>query len=104
MTAQNKKYLIYGGVAILVGSLGYYAYNSFTTKAPAQDDNQLPTPTPEPAPAPRVNPFTALLGKTFPSINFKPTQYTYTNPFADVNTAIANVNPLSSSNPSERIV
>jgi hypothetical protein len=30
-----------------------------------------------------------MLNKTFPAINFKPTEYSYNNPFADVNTAIA---------------
>jgi len=99
MTTENKKYLVYGGVALLVGSLGYFIYNAVTSKPivvkNATDDEVLDT---TPTPAPKVNPFTALLGKKFDPITFKPTDYSVKNPFADVNTAIAGVNPFSSSN------
>jgi hypothetical protein len=98
MTPENKKYLIYGGVAFLVGSLGYFVYSTISNKKPtvvenATDDEVINT---TPKPATRVNPFTALLGKKFAPITFKPTDYSVKNPFADVNTAIAN-NPFSSS-------
>lgn len=97
MTTENKKYLIYGGVAFLVGSLGYFVlYTTIYNKKPsvvknATDEEVINT---TPTPAPKVNPFTALLGKKFDPITFKPTDYSIKNPFADTNTAIAN-NPFS---------
>jgi len=104
MTTENKKYLVYGGVALLVGGLGYFIYNAVTNKPIVEkkstDDKVLDT---TPTPAPKVNPFTALLGKEFAPISFKPTDYSVKNPFADVNTAIASVNPFSSSNTGERL-
>lgn len=54
MKIENKKYLIYGGVALLVGSLGYFIYTTirdknsnvvesetvkFTEKEPTSDKN-----------------------------------------------------------------
>jgi len=105
MTPENKKYLIYGGVAFLVGSLGYFVYSTISNKKPsvvenATDDKVIDT---TPTPATRVNPFTSLLGKKFAPITFKPTDYSVKNPFADVNTAIANVNPFSSTDTGERL-
>jgi hypothetical protein len=104
MTTQNEKYLMYGGVALLVGSLGYFIYERITNK-PVEEikstDKVLDT-TPTPAPA-KPNPFTALLGKKFAPISFKPTDYSVKNPFADVNTAIASVNPFSSTDSGERL-
>jgi len=105
MTPENKKYLIYGGVAFLVGSLGYFVYSTISNKKPsvvenATDDGVIDT---TPTPATRVNPFTSLLGKKFAPITFKPTDYSVKNPFADVNTAIANVNPFSSTDTGERL-
>ena len=32
MKAENKKYLVYGGVAFLVGSLGYFIYTTLRNK------------------------------------------------------------------------
>ena len=106
MTTENKKYLVYGGVALLVGSLGFFIYNAVTSKPivvkKATDGTKVINTTP--TPAPKVNPFTALLGKEFAPITFKPTDYSVKNPFADVNTAIASVNPFSSStNTGERL-
>jgi hypothetical protein len=100
MKAENKKYLIYGAVAFLVGSVGYFVYttiskrNSRVVKDASTDETIDTTPTQ----APKVNPFTNLLGKKFAPISFKPTDYSVKNPFADVNTAIASVNPFSSTN------
>jgi hypothetical protein len=106
MTTENKKYLVYGGVALLVGSLGYFIYNAVTSKPivvkNATDETKIINTTP--TPAPKVNPFTALLGKKFDPITFKPTDYSVKNPFADVNTAIASVNPFSSTDTGERLV
>jgi hypothetical protein len=95
MKAENKKYLIYGGVAFLVGSVGYFVYTTISNKKPtlvknATDETIDTTPTP----APKVNPFTALLGKKFEPITFKPTDYSVKNPFANTNTAIADNNPF----------
>jgi hypothetical protein len=106
MKAENKKYLIYGGLAFLVGSLGFFVYSTISKKKPsvvkdASTDEVIDT---TPTPAPKVNPFTNLLGKKFAPISFKPTDYSVKNPFADVNTAIASVNPFSSTNnTSERL-
>jgi hypothetical protein len=95
MTTENKKYLVYGGVALLVGSLGYFIYNAVTSKPivvkNATDDEVLDT---TPTPAPKVNPFTALLGKKFEPITFKPIDYSVKNPFANTDTAIADNNPF----------
>lgn len=96
MTTENKKYLIYGGVALLVGSLGYFVYSTISNKKPTvvdktTDDEVLNT---TPTPAPKVNPFTALLGKKFDPITFKPIDYSVKNPFANTETAIADNNPF----------
>ena len=32
MNIENKKYLVYGGVAFLVGSLGYFVYTTLKNK------------------------------------------------------------------------
>jgi hypothetical protein len=105
MKTENKKYLVYGGVALLVGSLAYFIYNAVTNKPVVEkkstDDKVLDT-TPTPAPV-KSNPFTALLGKKFAPIDFKPTDYSVKNPFADVNTAIASVNPFSTTDSGERL-
>jgi hypothetical protein len=95
MTPENKKYLIYGGVAFLVGSVGYFVYTTISKRNStivknATDETIDTTPTP----APQVNPFTALLGKKFEPIKFKPTDYSVNNPFANTNTAIADNNPF----------
>ena len=54
MTTENKKYLIYGGVALLVGSLGYFVYNTISNKKPSVVDNstddEVLNTTPTPAP------------------------------------------------------
>jgi hypothetical protein len=77
MKAENKKYLIYGGVAFLVGSLGYFIYSTFMKKTPIvvetvttdSTDEELASTT-----TPKVNPFTSLLNTTLPSsIEYKPT-------------------------------
>ena len=103
---KNQIALIWIGT-ITLGVLGGYAFYRATNKKPivVEDtiDEELGT-MPTPAPAPRPNPFTALLGKKFAPIDYKPTDYSVKNPFADVNTAIANVNPFSSSiNNGERL-
>jgi hypothetical protein len=104
MTTENKKYLVYGGVALLVGSLGYFIYNAVTSKPiVVEEKNPYSLPSPTPEPAPKVNPFTALLGKKFEPITFKPFDYSVKNPFANTNTAIANNLFSSSINTGERL-
>ena len=99
MTEKNQIALIWLGSITLVVVAGYFVLKS-TKKKPEvvvdKIDEEIGT-TPKPAPAPKPNPFTALLGKKFDPITFKPTDYSIKNPFADVNTAIASVNPFSSS-------
>jgi LPXTG-motif cell wall-anchored protein len=106
ITEKNQIALIWLGSIALVGVAGYFILKT-TKKKPEVVvdviDEELGT-TPKPAPAPRPNPFTALLDKKFAPIDFKPTDYSVKNPFADVNTAIASVNPFSSStNTGERL-
>lgn len=91
MITENKKYLIYGGVAVLVGSLGYFVYMTISNKKPsvvenATDDKVIDT---IPISERKLNPFTALLEKKFAPIDFKPIDYSIKNQFADTNTAIA---------------
>ena len=107
MTEKNQIALIWLGSITLVVVAGYFVLKS-TKKKPDvvvdKIDEEIGT-TPKPAPAPKPNPFTALLDKKFAPIDFKPTDYSIKNPFADVNTAIASVNPFSSStNTGERLV
>lgn len=83
---KNQTTYIWIGTIALGGIVGYFIYKS-VNKAPEvreynSEDEQTPTPA-------KTNPFTAMLNKTFPAINFKPTEYSFKNPFADVNTAIA---------------
>jgi LPXTG-motif cell wall-anchored protein len=106
ISEKNQIALIWLGSITLVGLAGYFILKT-TKKKPEvvvdKIDEELGT-TPTPAPAPRPNPFTALLDKKFAPIDFKPTDYSVKNPFADVNTAIASVNPFSSStNTGERL-
>jgi len=62
MEAENKKYLIYGGVAFLVGSLGYFIYSTLKNKNPnvAQNVTRV-TPEEEEEITPKTNPFTDML-------------------------------------------
>ena len=108
MTQNTKIALIYGGGIVFASAFAYWMYTIKKNKASVADnaivDNFVEQPTPTPAPV-KPNPFTAMLNTKFPAINFKPTDYSVKNPFADVNTAIANVNPFSSStNTGERLV
>lgn len=41
MNAETKKYLTYGGVALLVGSLGYFIYSTLTKKSLVVDNTQV---------------------------------------------------------------
>lgn len=43
MEAQNKKYLVYGGVAFLVGSLGYFIYTTLKNKKSTVAENETVT-------------------------------------------------------------
>lgn len=106
MTTENKIDIIAKVGAFALGGLIVYAFYKAKMKKPVVDEVLDTTPTPAPTPAPvKKNPFTAMLNTTFPAINFKPTDYSVKNPFADVNTAIADVNPFSSStNTGERLV
>ena len=107
ISEKNQIALIWLGTITLVVVAGYFVLQNTKKKTILVEDKideELGT-TPKPAPAPKSNPFTALLGKTFAPIDYKPTDYSVKNPFADVNTAIANVNPFSSSvNTSDRLV
>jgi len=106
ISEKNQIALIWLGSITLVVVAGYFVLQNTKKKPVVVDkiDEELGT-TPTPAPAPKPNPFTALLDKKFAPIDFKPTDYSYKNPFADIDTAIASVNPFSSSiNTGERLV
>ena len=107
MTQNTKLALIYGGGIVFASAFAYWIYSMKKNKAIVVENepvDELIDTTPTPAPV-KPNPFTAMLNTKFPAINFKPTDYSVKNPFADVNTAIANVNPFSSStNTGERLV
>ena len=100
MTTENKIALISNIGAFALGGLIVYGIYKFTSKKPVENEVLDTTPTPAPV---KSNPFTALLGKKFAPIDFKPTDYSVKNPFADVNTAIAN-NPFSTTDTGERLV
>ncbi len=105
ISEKNQIAIIWLGSITLVVVAGYFVLQS-TKKKPivVEDaiDEELGT---TPTPAPKPNPFTVLLDKKFAPIDFKPTDYSYKNPFADIDTAIASVNPFSSSiNTGERLV
>ena len=104
MTTENKKYLVYGGVALLVGSLGYFIYNAVTSKPEVVEEEKpysLPSPTPV---TEKPNPFTALFGKKFEPLPLKTFDYSVKNPFANTNTAIANNLFTCSINTNDRLV
>jgi hypothetical protein len=104
MTQNTKLALIYGGGIVLASAFAYYIYSMKKNKPivieEAIVDEVEETPIPQPT---KPNPFTELLNKPLPAFSFKPTDYSVKNPFADVNTAIANVNPFSVSNSNGRL-
>lgn len=69
MNADTKKYLTYGGVALLVGSLGYFVYSTIRNKPLVVDNTQLLIGEDENINKPIED-------------NFAPTQ---TNPFSNAN-------------------
>ena len=109
MTQNSKLALIYGGGIVFASLFAYWMYTIKKNKASVADnaivDNFVEEPTPKTEPT-KPNPFTQMLNNPLPSsIGFKPKEYTFNNPFADVNTAIANVNPFNSNaNNTERLV
>lgn len=93
MKENTKLFLIYGGGLVLASAFAYYIYSMKKNKPTVVEDvpvDEVLGTTPTPAPV-KPNPFTALLGKPLPAFSFKPTDYSVKNPFADVNTAIADV-------------
>jgi len=67
MTTENKKYLVYGGVAFLVGSLGYFVYTTLKNKNSNVVESE--TVTPERETTSNTNPFRDMLDN--PSIPTK---------------------------------
>jgi hypothetical protein len=64
MEAENKKYLIYGGVAFLVGSLGYFIYSTLKNKNPNIAQNVTRVTPEEEEITPKTNPFTDILNNS----------------------------------------
>ena len=104
MTQNTKLALIYGGGIVFASAFPYYIYSMKKNKPIFLEEVMIDeieeTPTLQPK---KPNPFTELLNKPLPAFSFKPTDYSVKNPFADVNTAIANVNPFSVSNSNGRL-
>lgn len=75
MKAENKKYLIYGGVAFLAGSLIYFIYTTFNTKPTIVKDATVDTDEETVTTPTKPNPFTDIIkNQTFPeTIGYKPT-------------------------------
>ncbi len=100
MTQNTKLVLIYGGGILFASAFAYWIYSMKKPKpilveeATVEEEQQV-TPT-------KSNPFTELLKKPLPAFSWKPTDYSTKNPFADVQTAIASVNPLTT-NSSDRL-
>lgn len=104
MTQNGKLALIYGGGIVFASAFAYWIYSMKKKQAMVVDNTMVEEVEETPTPAPvKPNPFTALLNTKFAPINFKPKDYSVKNPFADVNTAIANVNPFTATNSNERL-
>jgi hypothetical protein len=88
--------LIYGGGIVFASAFAYYIYSMKKSK-PIVVEETIVDEVEEKVTPTKPNPFTELLNKPLPAFSFKPTDYSVKNPFANVNTAIANVNPFSSS-------
>ena len=71
MKAENKKYLVYGGVAFLVGSLGYFVYTTLKNKNSNVVESE--TVTPEGETTSENNPFRDMLDNPVipPKIDYK---------------------------------
>lgn len=84
MNTETKKYLTYGGVALLVGSLGYFIYSTLTKKPLVLDNTQLvigedesvENPVQNSAPTSKEYLFSELLSKA----NSEPTSIGYKFP------------------------
>lgn len=93
MTQNTKLALIYGGGIVFASAFAYYIYSMKKNK-PIVVEEAIVEKEEEVTPT-KPNPFTELLKKPLSTFNWKPTDYSSKNPFADVNTAIASVNPLA---------
>jgi len=82
---NQKTYILIGTIA-LGGIVAYVIYKNMNKQPEVKYSEEEQTPTPTPS---KTNPFKALLNQKFPEIKFKPTDYSYKNPFANVDTAIA---------------
>jgi hypothetical protein len=60
MKSENKKYLVYGGITFLVGSLGYFVYTTLKNKNANIAKNETVTFS-EKEPASDTNPFRDML-------------------------------------------
>ena len=80
---KNQTTYIWIGTIALGSIVGYFIYKSVNKEPEVRDYDSEDKQTPTPA---KTNPFTALLGKKFAPIDFKPTDYSVKNPFADANT------------------
>jgi hypothetical protein len=71
MKIENKKYLVYGGFAVIVGALGYIAYASIFNKNSNVEETE--TVTPERETTSENNPFRDMLDNPIipPKIDYK---------------------------------
>lgn len=61
MKLENKKYLVYGGLAVIVGSIGYIAYSLIFVKKPVVDKNTTVDTKNETTTSTNTNPFKDML-------------------------------------------
>ena len=74
MKLENKKYLVYGGLAVIVGSIGYIAYSLIFKKKPiVVKDSEVVTEEVKSQPTSTTNPFKDMLDNPVikPSIDWK---------------------------------
>ncbi len=80
MNAETKKYLTYGGVAILVGSLGYFIYSTIKKPSLVVDNTQVIVGEEEIATNPVVDNVTPEKPNPFSSLNPLPSSIGYKFP------------------------
>lgn len=80
MNAETKKYLTYGGVAILVGSLGYFIYSTLSKKPLVLDNTQVIVGEEESATNPVLDNVTPENTNPFSSLNPLPSSIGYKFP------------------------
>jgi hypothetical protein len=80
MNADTKKYLTYGGIAILVGSLGYFVYSTIKKPSLSVDNTQVLIGEDENLNKPVEDNFAPAQTNVFSNLNPLPTSIGYKFP------------------------